>query len=159
MILLSVTVVYFDSPLLNGSGKANSSTTATLVIDFGKSNVPLLQGNAVIWSKSAGKWSYSLTADNITEFTFENVTFNGTTAWSLMLTASQIMNETTGHNLTYSSIYYPEFGEILITGIEGVNNTNALFWQYDVNSNPASYGVQLQKISDGDIVSWAMSPQ
>lgn len=156
---MSLTAVYFETPLLKTAAKSGTHTTATLFIDFGNSNVPTMSGHTVTWSENAGKWAYTLTASNGTEFVFENVTFNGTTVWPLMLASSQIANETTGSSLTFAKIYYAEYGEYLITGIDGVNNSNTIFWQYEINGNPAAYGVQLQKLTNGDIVSWAMSPQ
>lgn len=157
--IVSLTAVYFETPLLKGQGYSASSTTASLVINFGNGNVPSVKGHTVTWSETSGKWGYTLTSSNVTEFIFENVTIMGNTVWPLMLKASQIANQTTGNNLTFGRIYYPEFGEYLITGIDGVNNTNTLFWQYEVNGTPAAYGVQLQKVSNGDVVSWALSPQ
>lgn len=143
---------YFSAPL---KGKV----TATLVIDFGTSSPAVLAGHIVNWSQSGGKWSYSLLNSTDTEYIFTNVSAAQNTAWSLMLACAAVMNSTTGHNLSIQKVYFAEYGEFQITGIEGVLNTNVLFWQYDVNGQPAAYGVQLEKIGSGDTVSWALSPQ
>lgn len=130
-----------------------------MVIDFGSRAPAQFAGYAVTWNWSGTGWTYVLQLSNDSRYTFNNVSSAENTAWSLMLSCAQILNSTTGKNLTLVKVYYPEFGEFLITGIGGVQNTNTLFWQYTVDGQPAAYGVQLQKLNSGDIVVWKMLPQ
>ncbi len=136
---------------------ASGSYTATLMIDFGSRTPDLLAGHIVNWSYDGG-WHYTTANSSQTEFIFSNVTFGNNTVWSLMQACSSILQKTTGSNLSLTKVHFREFGEFQITAIEGVANTNTLFWQYTVNGQPAQYGVQLEKISSGATVYWSMSP-
>ncbi len=138
---------------------AGNEVTATLVIDFGNFHPYVMPGDLVNFSSSQRGWTYAASSSTNTEYIFNNVTSSNDTVWSLMLMCSNIMNSTLGSNLSFSKVYYPEFGEFLITGIEGVNSTSTLFWQFSVNGQPAAYGAQLQKIDDGAVVVWSLLPQ
>ncbi len=136
----------------------SSPIESTLVIDFGTDNPSFMPGHTLNFTEAHGEWSYTVSNSSVSEYIFSNVNITNDNVWSLMQASSIAMKSATGVNITFKSSYFPSFGESLITGIQGVNNTSTLFWQYTVNGQPALYGVQLEKLKQGDVVVWSMSP-
>lgn len=143
---------------LNKTASARGPVMATLIIDFG-TNVPsVLAGNIVTWNETNGHWHYRATPSSDSIYMFMNVTAHQSNVWSLMLASAAIMNLTTGSSLKISKEYFSSYGDYYITGIEGVQETSTLFWQYLVNGQPALYGVLQQKIADGYVIEWQFLP-
>ncbi len=157
MVSAAVLAIEYTPAGLLAQNHGTTAGEATLIIDFGPHNATSFPGQTVTWSQSGGKWTYTVRASGITEYIFPNVSYSNNTAWSLMLAASEVMNGTTGSGLVFQKVYFPALGEFQITAIEGVHDTNSLFWQYTVNGQPAAYGVQDEKIMSGDTVSWSFS--
>jgi hypothetical protein len=131
---------------------------ATLIISFGSVKPYFMADHLVIWSKHDGNWTYSATAEANTTYEFINVSISTENVWSLMLAASSIMKETTGSGLNIQYTYYPEYQDYFITSIAGASNGNGLYWQYYVNGQMAAFGVLHEKVSQGDVVKWALEP-
>lgn len=132
---------------------------ATLVIEFGTGHPSFMPGHTLNFTDTGGGWKYTSSNSSDTEYIFSNVSIANDSVWSLMLASSGAMKAATGLNLTFQEVYYAEFGESLITGIQGVNNTSTLFWQYTVDGQAAAYGAQLEKLKQGDVVVWSLLPE
>ena len=126
----------------------SSQIESTLVIDFGTESPSFMPGHTLNFTEAHGVWSYTVSNSSISEYIFSNVSITNDSAWSLMQASSAAMKSATGVNLTFKTVYFPEYGESQITGIQGVSDTNTLFWQYTVSGQPAAYGAQLEMYSE-----------
>ena len=156
--MVSVTLIVAAAEYTVLAPGRSSQIESTLVIDFGTENPSFMPGHTLNFTEANGEWSYIVSNSSISEYIFSNVSITNDSVWSLMQASSVAMKSATGVNITFKSKYFPFYGESLITGIQGVNNTGTLFWQYTVNGQPALYGVQLEKLKQGDVVVWSMSP-